>query len=134
MMASQSNATSAGTATDGDKVISFPPEVEAAIAEILPSEDPLDAPDFSTVDYINTRFPTEQSLTNLDDVITDMRCKVQDIDDDIRRIVRAQTRAGGDAAAALEEAQAAIAQLFTQIRDIKAKAGESEAMVRDITR
>jgi hypothetical protein len=34
----------------------------------------------------------------------------------------------------LEEAQSAIMELFTQIRDIKAKAAESEAMVRDITR
>jgi hypothetical protein len=34
----------------------------------------------------------------------------------------------------LEEAQTSIMELFTQIRDIKAKAAESEAMVRDITR
>jgi uncharacterized protein YlxW (UPF0749 family) len=34
----------------------------------------------------------------------------------------------------LEEAQSSIMELFTQIRDIKAKAAESEAMVRDITR
>ena len=62
------------------------------------------------------------------------RYKVQCIDDDIRRVVRAQTHSGQDASAALEEAQAAIVKLFAQIRDIKAKAGESEAMVRDITR
>ena len=62
------------------------------------------------------------------------RYKVQCIDDDIRRIVRTQTHAGQDASAALEEAQSAIIMLFTQIRDIKQKAGESEAMVRDITR
>ena len=34
----------------------------------------------------------------------------------------------------LEEAQSSIMELFTQIRDIKGKAAESEAMVRDITR
>ena len=62
------------------------------------------------------------------------RYKIQCVDDDIRRIVRNQTHSGQDAAEALEEAQTAIVQLFTQIRDIKQKAGESEAMVRDITR
>ena len=36
-----------------------------------------------------------------------------------RRIVRNQTNVGKDAATALEEAQTAIAELFTQIRDIK---------------
>lgn len=54
-------------------VLQFPPEVEDAIAQVFPSEDPLDEKDFSTVDYINKLFPTEQSLSNLDDVITEMR-------------------------------------------------------------
>ena len=35
---------------------------------------------------------------------------------------------------ALAEAQSSIVDLFTQIRDIKTKAAESEATVRDITR
>ena len=118
----------------GDDVIVFPKEVEDAIAAVLPSDDPLDQPDFSTVDYINQCFPTEQSLNNLDDQVTDMKFKIQCIDDDIRRIVRTQTHVGQDAASSLDEAQTAIIQLFTQIRDIKQKAGESEAMVRDITR
>ena len=39
-----------------------------------------------------------------------------------------------DASLALAEAQSSIVDLFTQIRDIKTKAAESEATVRDITR
>lgn len=31
----------------------FPAGVEAAIAEVFPSDDPLDAPDFNAIDYIN---------------------------------------------------------------------------------
>ena len=72
------------------------------------------------MEYINATFPSEQSLNNLDDVMAEMRFKVQCVDDDIRRIVRNQTNVGKDAATALEEAQTAIAELFTQIRDIKA--------------
>ena len=56
----------------------------------------------------------EQSLNNLDDVMAEMRFKVQCVDEDIRRIVRNQTNVGKDAATALEEAQTAIAELFTQ--------------------
>jgi hypothetical protein len=39
--------------------------MQAAIAEVFPSSDPLDAADFSPIKYINELFPTEQSLTNL---------------------------------------------------------------------
>ena len=39
--------------------------MQAAITEVFPSSDPLDASDFSPVNYINELFPTEQSLTNL---------------------------------------------------------------------
>ena len=114
-------------------LLKYPEEVQAAINEIFPSDDPLDAPDFDPVDYINEMFPTEQSLVNLDDVLSDYKCKIQVIDEDMRRIVRGQTSVGEDAAASLEEAQAAIVELFAQIRDIKSKAAESETMVRDIT-
>ena len=61
---------------------------------MLPSTDPLDQPDFNAVDYINSLFPTEQSLSNIDDVINNMECKVRTIDDEIRTVVRGQTNVG----------------------------------------
>ena len=52
----------------------FPASVQAAISEVFSTdEDPLDAAEFSAIDYINEMFPTEQSLTNLDDTIGEMR-------------------------------------------------------------
>lgn len=66
--------------------------------------------------------------------MTDLSCQVVSIEEDMRDMVRSQTAVGGDAVAALEEAQTAIIQLFSQIRDIKNKAGESESMVKEITR
>ena len=58
------------TQLEDDILLEFDPEVEAAIAELLPSNDPLHSKDFSVIDYINTIFPTEQSLTNIDDVVS----------------------------------------------------------------
>ncbi|XP_040564185.1 vacuolar protein sorting-associated protein 53 homolog [Lepeophtheirus salmonis] len=115
----------------GDSVIRYPPEVEEAIAKVLPSDDPLDSPDFNDVDYINSIFPTEQSLTNLDDVISDMTDKITLIDEDIRRIVRGTSAKGPTQT--LEEARDSVLSLFSKIKDIQAKAAESEATVREIT-
>jgi hypothetical protein len=61
---------------------------------VLPSNDPLDEPDFNAVDYINSLFPTEQSLSNIDDVVNNMECKIHTIDDEIRTVVRGQTNVG----------------------------------------
>ncbi|XP_022255798.1 vacuolar protein sorting-associated protein 53 homolog [Limulus polyphemus] len=114
--------------------LSFPPEVQSAIEHVLPSSDPLDRPDFNAVDYINTLFPTEQSLSNIDDVIGRMRFKIRQLDDEIRIVVRGQTSVGESGREALEEAQTAIKELFSRIKDIKDKAEKSEQMVKEITR
>ncbi|XP_065166273.1 vacuolar protein sorting-associated protein 53 homolog [Atheta coriaria] len=114
--------------------ISFPFEVQKAIDQVLPSKDPLDKPDFNTIDYINTLFPTEQSLANIDDVVADMEGKIVSIDEDISTVVRTQTTASQDGRQALEESQKLIKQLFVHMRDVKERAEKSEEMVREITR
>ncbi|XP_015374387.1 PREDICTED: vacuolar protein sorting-associated protein 53 homolog [Diuraphis noxia] len=108
-------------------------EVQKAIDEILPSDDPLDKPDFDTIDYINNLFPTEQSLTNIDDVINSLECKVDSIDNDIRSVIRGQIEVNKDGKAELQEAQRYIKHLFSQIREIKQKAEHSEEVVKEIT-
>lgn len=102
--------------------------------KVLPSTDPLDQPDFNTVDYINSLFPTEQSLSNIDDVVLKMELKIRSIDDEISTVVRGQTMSSQDGRLALQEAQRVIKQLFVHIKDIKTKAEKSEEMVREITR
>ena len=62
--------------------------------QVVPSDDPLDVADFNPVDYINSLFPTEQSLSNIDQVINTMETKVQNIDSEIRHVVRQQTNMG----------------------------------------
>ncbi|PIK58739.1 putative vacuolar protein sorting-associated protein 53-like [Apostichopus japonicus] len=115
-------------------LFTFPPEVQEAIDQVLPSTDPLDKPDFNAVEFINNLFPTEQSLANIDEVINRMRTKIHRLDDDIRNVVRGQTNAGQDGREALVEAQRAIQELFKRIKDIKEKAEKSEQMVKEITR
>ncbi|XP_076643240.1 vacuolar protein sorting 53 [Halictus rubicundus] len=115
-------------------VCTLPPNVQNVIEQVLPSTDPLDQPNFNVVDYINSLFPTEQSLSNIDDVVNNMESKIRTIDKEIRSVVRGQTNVGQDGRAALEDAQKVIKQLFVHIKDIKDKAEQSEEVVKEITR
>uniref|UniRef100_UPI00358EA9D0 vacuolar protein sorting-associated protein 53 homolog n=1 Tax=Myxine glutinosa TaxID=7769 RepID=UPI00358EA9D0 len=119
---------------DMNELLHFSPDVEQAMEEVFPSQDPLDKPDFNVVEYINTLFPTEQSLSNIDEVVSKIRLKIRHLDDEIRMVVRGQSNVGQDGRQALEEAQQSIQELFTKIRDIKEKAEKSEQMVKEITR
>ncbi|KAJ1185847.1 hypothetical protein NDU88_002634 [Pleurodeles waltl] len=117
-----------------EAVLHLSPEVQQAIEQVFPSQDALDRADFNAVEYINSLFPTEQSLANIDDVVNKIRLKIRRLDDNIRTVVRGQTNVGQDGRQALEEAQKAIQQLFGKIKDIKDKAEKSEQMVKEITR
>ncbi|XP_061775206.1 vacuolar protein sorting-associated protein 53 homolog isoform X1 [Nerophis ophidion] len=121
-------------AEDLEAILHLTPEVQLAIEQVFPSQDPLDKADFNAVEYINTLFPTEQSLANIDEVVSKIRLKIRRLDDNIRTVVRGQTNVGQDGRQALEEAQVAIQQLFGKIKDIKDKAEKSEQMVKEITR
>nr|CAG4649978.1 EOG090X024P [Sida crystallina] len=114
--------------------ITFPPDVLAAIDQVFPSQDPLDKADFNPVDYINGLFPTEQSLSNIEDIIGNFHTKIRHLDSEIQTCIRSQSGVSLDGAAALDEAQRAISQLFGRIKDIRAKAEKSELTVREITR
>ncbi|XP_065201142.1 vacuolar protein sorting-associated protein 53 homolog [Planococcus citri] len=115
------------------ELIKFSDEVQNAIEQVVPSDDTLDVADFNPIDYINSIFPTEQSLSNIDQVISNMETKVYNIDTEIRNVVRQQTNMGQDGRSALLDAQKVINQLLIQIREIKCKAESSEEMVREIT-
>lgn len=52
-------------------------DVLNAIENILPSDDPLDKANFDAIDYINQLFPTEQSLSNIDDVVSQVKTKIR---------------------------------------------------------
>ena len=57
----------AATAVHGDELTaSLPGQVTDAIAEVLPSNDPLDRADFNPIDFINAQFPTEVTMDRLE--------------------------------------------------------------------
>ena len=112
----------------------FSPQLEAAIQEVMPSTDPLDAADFNPTAHINRLFPNEESLSEVDTHVSGLQDRMRELDEEVLRTVRQQTSAGSSARKDLENAKASVAELFLKVRDIKTKAEQSEEMVHEICR
>ena len=109
-------------------------ELETALASLMPGEDPLCRRDWDVTAHINALFPTEQSLSRLDETMLSVRGEMDGLDEEIGELVEAGVGAGKEGAEALAQAHHAIQELFTRIREIKAKTDLSESMVKEMTR
>jgi hypothetical protein len=110
----------------------FSDEVEKALAEVLPSDDPLDSPEFDPVEFINARFPTERSLDGLDAYMVEVRRSLSDTESRLLEAVKVQATTATSAARDLQTAKDAVQQLHHRVSDIKGKAEASESMVASI--
>ena len=113
--------------------LTFSPQLESALAEVLPSDDPLDAADFDPVAYMNAKFPTEESLGSTT-FCDELDARSKSLNEEILQTVRAQTSAGSSARKDLENGKQSVAELFVKVREIKGKAEQSEQMVHEICR
>lgn len=113
--------------------VTIPNDVQETINKVLSSDDPLDQSNFNAIDYINNIFPTEQSLTNIDDVLSKMKDKIRNLDQEIRRVVRGQSDIESEGRRALEEVRNVISILTNNIGEMKEQAKKSELMVNEIT-
>ena len=104
------------------------------VAQVMPSTDPLDSPDFNPIAHINKLFPTEESLAGIDPHMQDLQEQMKTLDEDVLQTVRKQTSAGSSARRDLESGKQSVQDLFLKVRDIKAKAEASEQMVHEICR
>jgi len=114
--------------------LKFSASLEAALRELAPSTDPLDAADFDPIAHINKLFPNEESLAKVDSYAAELEQSIEALDEEVLVTVRTQTSAGSSARKDLESGKAAMAELFQKVRDIKGKAERSEQMVHEICR
>eukprot|EP01133_Synstelium_polycarpum_P006171 gene6171-7146_t len=106
----------------------FTPELQAAINDIIPSQDPLDRHDFNPVKFINDNFAN----VHIDAFMHKLAQKIHKIDDEIIQEVRMQSTTSTKGKEDLENAKRSIKELLTKIGDIKSKAIRSEQMVTEI--
>ncbi|BBN20320.1 vacuolar protein sorting-associated protein 53 [Marchantia polymorpha subsp. ruderalis] len=88
----------------------------------------------STLEFINTMFPTEASLVAVDPLIHKLRNEIRRVDAEILAAIRQQSSSGSKAKEDLAAAMRAIQELSQKIKEIKSKAEQSEVMVQEICR
>jgi len=121
-----------GGGEDDDCGLALSDEVQATISQVIPSEDPLDRPNFNVIDFINQSFPDEQSLSKISEFGHNLQGKISEIDDELSRAIQEQSTAGRRAEQDISDAKQAIHELFSKVKEIKSKAEQSELMVAEI--
>lgn len=109
-------------------------QLEAALADVCPSEDPLDSADFDPIAFINAKFPDERSMGNgqLQLYNDQLSKQTKELSDTLTDQVRQHSVNQKRTKESIEKATGAIQQLFNKIKAIKEKATQSETMVQDI--
>lgn len=97
------------------------------------ASDSLDSPDFNVTEWINKKFPTEESLVNVDEEVENIRSEIKRLDEQIVLEVSQQSKLGESGREALISANQTVGGLIEKIREIKKKATEAEMMVHEIT-
>ena len=108
------------------------PQVEESISKVLPSDDPLDAATFDPIEYVNRRFPTEESLSKLDQFSSNLANQIRRVDEEIYESIRNQAVCSKQTEKDVSAAKMAIRDLYEKIKDIRGKAEQSEVMVEEI--
>nr|VZI27258.1 unnamed protein product [Spirometra erinaceieuropaei] len=108
-------------------------DFESVLKDFNIEFDPIDATDFDEVAYINEIFPSEQSLSSIDEVMNTIAQKIQNIDEQTRQIVHGQWKLEEQGPAVVAEASQMIQSLFVKIREVQERATSSERMVAEIT-
>uniref|UniRef100_A0A1I7VT28 Vacuolar protein sorting-associated protein 53 homolog n=1 Tax=Loa loa TaxID=7209 RepID=A0A1I7VT28_LOALO len=115
----------------GDEV-TFSERVVRTVASI--SGDRLCPPDMNVVDQINTLFPTEQSLSQLDSVMHSIEDEIVGLDCQLAKLVETHGKAGAEGDQALHEAHAAMGDLEGRVHAVCLKTQSSESVVQEMTR
>lgn len=108
------------------------PELLQLLHDLYPPQDSIDADDFDCVQYINLRFPTEQSLSALEPVQSEIREEAQKARREIESILREQAQTGDEMKTLLGESRGTVAALKTHVSHMKEKAVDSERLVQEI--
>lgn len=116
-----------------NKTIQLEDSVIKTINELFPPKDPIGRLDFDATAYINQSFPSQQSLSSLEDVINSTKERITCLNHELSDVVRSMSSVEEEGQETLLEAQQVIQQLTSRIHEMKEQAVKSELMVNEIT-
>lgn len=96
------------------------------------TDNPFEREDFRVSRYVNSVFPTEESLEGLDPLIINIKQQIRHVDTNILKAVRQQSTSGNQARTDLQLAQETVQELGGKIKEIQRRAATSESLVQDI--
>ncbi|KAH7820651.1 Vps53B, component of GARP and EARP complexes [Monocercomonoides exilis] len=103
-----------------------------SISEKQLSWESLDSNDFNPINFVNTAFPTEESLGEVERTVAILRERITQLDSEMSDAVRKQSLSRSQGKEQLERAHAAIELLNMKIEAIKHKSDESEQMLQQL--
>uniref|UniRef100_A0AC35ETN6 Vacuolar protein sorting-associated protein 53 homolog n=1 Tax=Panagrolaimus sp. PS1159 TaxID=55785 RepID=A0AC35ETN6_9BILA len=110
----------------------FSGRVLAAINEMCTTE--LCRPGIKLNEHINKLFPTEQSLAQLDGIMTSLEQEVDDLDGELARLVEAFGEAGAVGTSALNAARESMSDLEKRLERVRSRTQMSDSSVLTMTR
>ncbi|KAE9551032.1 hypothetical protein FO519_005766 [Halicephalobus sp. NKZ332] len=121
--------------TNGNEATSrarYSDKVLAAIQDLCTTE--LCKPNLKLNEHINKLFPTEQSLSQLDGIISALEQEVDDLDGELADLVEAFGEAGATGTAALKDAMEEMLKLDKKMTKVRSRTQTSESSVLTMTR
>merc|ERR1719383_171344 len=101
----------------------------------IASGDAFHGADFDPIAFVNRLFPTEESLSGLDELLASVKRQISKVDVEILRAVRQHGGGGvGEAERGVADAESAVEDLLSQVEEIQRRAVASEGMVEEICR
>ena len=122
--------------------------IDQAIADVLPSEDPFESPNFDVIAMLNKHFPNELSLTSIETTCDRLAVKMNEVcrrapslaltlpqlDISILHAVELQSSEGEAAKQDLERANRSVSELMANLKSIKERGEATKSMVHEICR
>ncbi|KAI0987094.1 hypothetical protein GJ496_011325 [Pomphorhynchus laevis] len=103
------------------------------VEEAHPSTSLFDSKDFDPIQYINERFPDEDSLKNIESEVAKIKELISNSEKELEEHIYSQTNEGKHAFVAIEQAEQSIRKVIDDVENINAVVSERNHKINEIT-
>ncbi|KAL0233671.1 hypothetical protein PCE1_002180 [Barthelona sp. PCE] len=103
------------------------------LLEIVPSNDPLDSPEFDVTNYINTYFPNDESLQHIDTFMSKLELQKTQLRVKIMGFIKKQIVEEDTSTESINQFSTSIGALITRISQMEEESKRSRIMISDLS-